>query len=353
MPALSSAGKAMRGLSSPVTVPAQIDWQRDYSRTTLAELVGMTDDDLATVDPLAMNLIVAKGLPALADLDVERYQGILNAWTLDFARRCLPYWEQFFHEAPQDFRNDLRYFRLGMVCQYLEQEARIEYKRDQREVKAIHYTDPSDLFLNGVLDTREGTCGTLAALQVAIAWRMGWPVSLACVNAHFIVRYDDGETVHNIEATMTGKGAFGSDTDEEIVKKRQLPGIALTCGSDLCALRPREMLGVFIGARARHLRDVGLAQRDNAKILRSETDWLLARQLFPTNRLIYKEQMVVSSRRGYLLFDPDESGHPNTYAGCLDEISNRKRGQWHKEVHVTPLSPEQIDATFFTMEVKR
>jgi hypothetical protein len=177
---------------------------------------------------------------------------------------------------------------------------------------------------------------------------MGWPVSLACVNSHFIVRYDDGETVHNIEATMTGRGGFGSDTDEEIIRKRRLPDVAVTCGSDLRALRPREMLGVFIEQRARHVRDVGLSQKNNAIVLSSEGDWLLARQLFPTNRLIYKEQMVASSRRGYTLFDPNESGHPNTYAVCLDE-----RGQWREEVHITPLSPEEIDAMFFTMEVKR
>lgn len=353
MPALAPAGKVTRGLSSPVIVPAEIDWERDYSKTTLAELVGMTDDELAAVDPLAMNLTVAKGLPALADLDIGRYQDILNALTMDFARRCLPRWEVEFHKAPHDFENDLRFFRLGMVCQYLDLEAGIEYKRDQRDVKSIRYTDPSDLFLNGVLDSREGTCGTLAALQVAIAWRMGWPVSLACVNAHFIVRYDDGETVHNIEATTTGRGAFGSDTDEEIVTKWRLPEIALTCGSDLRALRPREMLGVFVGARARHLRDVGLAQGDAGIILSSEADWLLARQLFPTNRLLYKEQMLVASRRGYLLFDPDEAGHPNTFAGCLDEINNRKPSEWREEVHVTQLSPEEMDAMFFTMEVKR
>ena len=105
---VSAAGKVARGLSSPVIVPAEIDWQRDYSRTTLAELVGMSDDELAAVDPLAMNLIVAKGLRALAELDIGRYQDFLNALTMDFARRCLPHWEKFFHEAPQDFRDDLR-----------------------------------------------------------------------------------------------------------------------------------------------------------------------------------------------------------------------------------------------------
>jgi hypothetical protein len=113
------------------------------------------------------------------------------------------------------------------------------------------------------------------------------------------------------------------------------------------------MLGTFIGLRARHLRDVGLNDGSTEALLRSESDWLLARQLFPNNRLLYKEQMSLSSRRGYLLFDPYEAGHPNTYAACLDQINHRQPNQWREEVHVTPLSPEQIDALFFTMEVKR
>ena len=240
-----------------------------------------------------------------------------------------------------------------MVCQYLEQEARIEYKLDQRNVTRVRYTNPADLFLNGVLETREGTCGTLAALHVAIAWRMGWPVSLACVNSHFIVRYDDGVCVYNIEATTSGRGGFGSDTDEEIIRKRGLPDVAIACGSDLRALRPREMLGVFIGLRARHLRDVGLAQADAAIILSSEADWLLARQLFPNNRVLYKEQMVVASRRGYLLFEPREAGHPNTYARCLDEICGHQTHPIHEIVDTPNLSPEEVDALFFTMEVQR
>ena len=95
----------------------------------------------------------------------------------------------------------------GLVCQYLELEVGIQYNRDQRESQRVLYTNPSDLFLNGVLDTREGTCGNMAALQLAFGWRLGWPVSLACVNSHFILRFDDGQTTYNIEATQSGQGA--------------------------------------------------------------------------------------------------------------------------------------------------
>jgi hypothetical protein len=305
---------------SVVIVADSVDWHRNYEDTSLSDLLAMPDEALAAVDPLAMNLVVAKGIPSLADLCIGRCQEIVNAWVRDFIERCLPSWEPYFYEAPQDFRNDIDFFRLGMACQYLEQVVGLEYIKDQREVTRILYSNPSDLFLNGVLDTRQGTCGNLAALHVAFGWRLSWPVSLACVNSHFICRFDNGQVTHNIEATQAGFGGFSSLTDEMFIKNKKLLPIAITSGSDLRALRPREMLGQFIGLRARHLQDIGKYQRDESQIIASEPDWLLARQLCPTSRQLFRNQMVVTTMRGGTLFAPREAGHPLTYAGCLEEI---------------------------------
>jgi len=236
-----------RGLSCRVLVAPKIDWQRDYSKLSAADLVALTDGELAAIDPLAMNLIVAKGLPSLANLDIRHYQDIVNGWVLDLNRRCLPKWGSYFHQATEDWGNDIRFFLLGMVCQYLDQEVGIQYNRHQRDLRQVLYTNPSDVFLNGLLDTREGTCANMATLHVAIGWRMGWPTSLACVGSHYILRFDDGETTYNIEATQAGRGGFKSDPDDYLIKEKRIPPIAISCGSDLRALRPREMLGIFIG----------------------------------------------------------------------------------------------------------
>jgi len=344
------------GLSCPVIVPDQIDWQRDYSSLTLGQLVALRPEELVAIDPLAMNLIVAKGISSLADLDIRHYQEIVNGWVTDFTQRCLPRWEPFFHETPQDWKNDIRYFRLGTVCQYLECEVGIQYNQDQREVQGILYTDPSHLFLNGVIDTREGTCGNMAPLQVAFGWRMGWPVSLACVNSHYILRFDDGEAIYNIEATQSGYGGFKSDPDKYLIETKKLPPIAIECGSDLRALRPHEVLGSFVGLRARHIQDVGKYDSDDAKMLESEPDWLLARQLFPSNRVLYKNQIVISIMRGDALFEPHEAGHPNTYAQCSAEIGLHRFRQWQCDdrrlAHKTGKpSPQAIDDLFTVMEV--
>ncbi len=123
----------------------------------------------------------------------------------------MPGAERVFRKTPQDWKNDVNFFRFGVLCCYLEHEAGIAYKEDQRNVTAVWYTDPSDLFLNGVMDTRRGTCANMAALHVAIGRRLGWPVSLACARSHFICRYDDGKVTHNIETTQAGYGGFKSD----------------------------------------------------------------------------------------------------------------------------------------------
>lgn len=278
--------------------------------TDYRQLLACSNDELARVDPLVMNLLVAKSIPSLTDLDIARYQKMADQWAEDVRRR-LPGAEKVFWRSPQDWKNDVNFFRLGVLCGYLEHEAGIAYNEDQRNATAVYYTDPSDLFLNGVMDTRRGTCGNMAALHVAIGRRLGWPVSLACVRSHFICRYDDGEVTHNIEATQAGYGGFKSDPDAYLIEHYELPPKAIGSGSDLRAVNPREMLGIFLGFRGRHMRDTG--HWDEA-----ERDYLLARHLFPSNRKLYVDAMGVAVDRSVRLFEPDELGSPQSLASWLN-----------------------------------
>jgi hypothetical protein len=165
------------------------------------------------------------------------------------------------------------------------------------------YVDPMDIFLNGLIDRRRGSCASMPTLHVAIGWRLGWPVSLACANNHLFCRYDDGEATHNIEATAFGRGGFRSHPDEYYRQQYRIPEVALACGSDLRAVTPREMLGLFIGIRAMHYASV-------RQMREAEVGLLLARYLFPHNRLLYGSQMEASIQCGLQLFDRGESGHP-------------------------------------------
>jgi len=278
--------------------------------TDYRKLLACSDAELARVDPLVMNLLVAKSIPSLADLDIPRYQRQADQWAEDIRRR-LPGAEKVYRRTPQNWKNDVNFFRLGVLCGYLEHEAGIAYNEDQRTATAVYYTDPSDLFLNGVMDTRRGTCGNMAALHVAIGRRLGWPVSLACVRSHFICRYDDGQVTHNIEATQAGYGGFKSDPDAYLIEHYELPPRAISSGSDLRAVNLREMLGIFVGFRGRHMRDTG--RWDEA-----ERDYLLARHLFPANRKLYLDATGVAVERSVRLFEPGELGSPQSLADWVN-----------------------------------
>jgi hypothetical protein len=160
----------------------------------------MTDADLGRVDPVEVNLLVAKGTPPLEHLDIPAYQRIVDGWAEDFRQR-LPGSEHHFRKTPGDWKNDIRFFRLGSLCWFLGNVLQVRYKEDQRESRSILYTNASDMFLNGLIDTHQGTCGSMPVLFLAIAWRLRWPVSLMTVHTHLLCRYDDGKVAHNIEAT--------------------------------------------------------------------------------------------------------------------------------------------------------
>ena len=267
----------------------------------LEDLIGQSDSVLAAIDPLEINLLVARGIPACRDLPIESYQRTADGWAVDLASRLAVFEDQF-HESPDAWKNDIRFFRLGVLCWYLAEVLGIRYREDQRELQAVLYTDPSDLFVHGVMETRQGTCGNLAALHVAIAWRLGWPLHLACAGPHIFCRYDDGEVVHNIESTNNSQRGFQSHPDEHYQESRGVPDVAIECGSDLQSLSPRQMLGLVIGLRGRHREDTGLLSA-------AETDYLLARTLFPENRRLYMAQVGVSVQLSDRRFHEGEIGH--------------------------------------------
>jgi hypothetical protein len=283
---------------------------------TERRLLGYNNDELKLVDPLAMNLLIAKGIPALAKLNIFPYEQKIIEWA-NGIKRGLRDAENQFHQTPWHWKNDLNFFRLGYLCYYVDEVLGIHYREDQRDLHSVFYTDPNDLFLNGVMDTKRGTCANMAALHVALGWRLRWPVSLACVGAHLICRYDDGKVTHNIEATKTGGHGFHSHPDDYYLRTHRLPEKAIACRSDLRALTPQEMLGVFFGLRGRHFVDTN---RDEL----AEPDYLTARALFPRNRQLHYAQVMSSVQFGMRLFEPEERGHPIELACWLEEVVARE-----------------------------
>jgi len=261
-----------------------------------------------------MNIAVARGIPGLEKLDYDTYRKTVDSWT-DRFRRWLPTVEHAFAQAPAKYENDLNFFRLGMLAQFLDKQIGIAYVEEQKQAqnrgaKDVRYTDPGHLLVHGLIDTKRGTCGTMPTLHVAIGRRLGWPVALACANSHYVCRYDDGKTVHNIEATDTGRGGFAAGSDDDYMKSEGISRRAVAVGSDLRKLSAREMLGVFIQARARHYADTG-------KAIHAASDYALAHTLFPNSRKIYVGLAGNLVATGERLFAPNEHGHPASLGAYL------------------------------------
>jgi hypothetical protein len=272
--------------------------------------LGYSDPHLARVDPLMLDLEVAKSIPALAHLETAKYQHQADEWA-DGITKWLPRVEPAYWKSPEEWNNDINLFRLGLVCEYLDRNVGISYIDDQRDVKNISYTNAADLFLCGVMDTKRGTCGNMATLYVAMVWRLGWPVSLACAGAHLFCRFDDGNVTYNIETSYIGAGpGWKKPPDSWYIEQYDLSPKAVSTGSDLRALTPRERLAIFISHRARHMNDTG-------KYREAERDYLLARHLFPGSRDLYRNAMGTSVRCSVDMFDGDEVGTPLSLARMI------------------------------------
>jgi hypothetical protein len=279
------------------------------------ELVGLTDAELARLDPIEMNLLVAKSIPSLAGLDIGHYQKLADEWAKGVAAR-LPYAEKRFQQSPAYWKNDVNFVRLSVLFEHLDRGLGITYNEYQRDANQVLYTNPSQLFVNGVMDTRQGSCSSLAALYLALAWRLGWPVSLATAVSHLFCRYDDGRVRYNIETSRIGTGGFAAPEDDEVKRRDNLTPKAILSGSDLRAVTPRERLGLFVGMRARHLRDTG-------NLTEAEPAYLLARHLFPRNRCLYFGATWVALQQSWQLFEADEPGNPRNLADAIAEHYGR------------------------------
>lgn len=280
---------------------------------TVEQLLSMSNEELGRIDPVVANLVVAKGIPSLGEIDIGHYVGMADQWAGEI-QGYLPAADANFFRNPAVWRHDLQFARLALLAWYVDDVLGIDYREDKRNLRRVLYTDPTDLFLNGVMDTRRGTCGNMGLVYVVLGWRLGWPISLACVGPHFIGRYDDGKTAYNIEATAAKNGCgLCSPPDEYYFDEYQIPQRAVACGSDLRALAPHELLAVFLGARARHLENVNC-------FAEAERDYLLARYLFPRNRQLFINQNQVSVTNSMDLFEPEEKGHPIELAIWLKQL---------------------------------
>ena len=81
-----------RSVPQPEKESAQQDKE---SWPTAERMLGMSNEELGQVDPVVMDLAVAKGIRSLADLDIGHYVRLADQWADDLRAGCQPWRRSF------------------------------------------------------------------------------------------------------------------------------------------------------------------------------------------------------------------------------------------------------------------
>jgi hypothetical protein len=113
-------------------------------------------------------------------------------------------------------------------------------------MKAL-YSNPDNIFLAGLLRTKQGTCVSMPLIYLVIGQRFNMPVHLVEIGKHYFIRWDEPRFHMDIETTITTETAWTTDEsvylDSEGMTRDQLRG------SDLRNLTNHEVVGELLFAR--------------------------------------------------------------------------------------------------------
>ena len=262
---------ALRKCSSPVpakkvrvidtnTPPVSAELKlRPVQPQSLAELLALPPGQLEHVDLAVLNLLCATGLRGAEHLNVQQDLDTLDAFSKHVATETLRNFHRF-AKNPDEYGGSVASYRMMMLTTVLQQDFQAHYSPKRARPQLHGEWEPSDAFfadsrevlLHGLLGgDRAGTCSSLPVLYVAVAQRLGYPVSLAAAKGHLYVRYEDDDEHLNIEATSVGYNSYPDDH----YRKWPYP-MSDAEVREYGLLRPKtkaEMLGAFLSIRAQTL----------------------------------------------------------------------------------------------------
>lgn len=130
-------------------------------------------------------------------------------------------------------------YRVRALNTYLYKEEGIQYDRFDTNAELLQ-----NRYLNGILDTKTGSCVTMPLLYLAVAQRLGYPVYPVAAPQHLFLRYVDPRLkMQNIEATSGG----GYSPDDEYKEVLHVSDRGFKSGAYLRTMSYREFLGELIG----------------------------------------------------------------------------------------------------------
>jgi hypothetical protein len=265
-------------------------------------------------------------MPALANLDIDRYVRVFDAWAAEIKHDTERHRYRF-EANPAEFGNSEIEYKLTWLVSDVNAVFGIDY-----DLEDMDFSDPSNLFLNGIVDRKKGTCVSMPLLYVALGWRLGYPIRLVNVPLHCFARWDDGVNRINIEATGYGQTL----PDEHYEKKYFVTTECKTRGGYLASLSPRQMVAMMLLSRASYWQAQGDASRE-------VEDCLQARLLYPDSPLAITSLADALQRQAAL-----DSYYQHAYAslhdaaGKIAKRSEEQQGQPVEKVVFTDSGPKKV-----------
>ena len=191
--------------------------------------------------------IDVSAFPKLSESEID-----ISDISLSLAREFYPKldkskYQQMLSEMVADIKNKTNgikdpSFRIRVVNRYLFKEKGFKYDFDDPNVE-----NPNNRYLNGILETKKGSCITFPLLYVALGQKLGYPIYPVLAPEHFFVRYSDPSlTQQNIEATS---GA--SEIPDSLYKKDfNISEVGIASGAYLRTLTYKEYVSELLAINA-------------------------------------------------------------------------------------------------------
>ena len=244
---------------------------------------------MVAADIARLNLVAAEGLPGTEGLDAARCLATLDEWAVRAKAETERHLYRF-RQNPAEYENSEGYFRLLMLAVVVCEDFGVRYhpgrisapprgepllanapphpalSPDGGEGRVwpgegaspandAFFADSRDLFLHGLLgDRRMGTCSSMPVLYVALARRLGYPVSLVTTKGHLFARWEGQGERFNVECTGRGMNRYDD------AHYRQWPFVSdqeIQENAYVKSLTPAGEAAVFLSLRAECLREAG------------------------------------------------------------------------------------------------
>lgn len=212
----------------------------------LDRILALSDSELERVPIARINLLVAKEV--FCDLDVDTYTAKLRQLAQE-----LKEYNQKYVDNPNDPDQLIRALNTYL---YFHKNFRYTKLGDANDVVSLN-REPTNLFLNGILDRMMGTCVSMPVIYIALGEEMGYPIKGVNAEDHFFCRWEGNGYVSNIEATNGGE----EFTDEFYKKDLGVTDEQLASGAYMKTLSKRELIGNFFFARASFYSATGQAEK--------------------------------------------------------------------------------------------